>query len=160
MLIRRNMLLLSKKLGIKLLFYGTNADLKKNKPGALTTIIDEVTTQFDFSKDSINRNTMRARVARQSLAPQGRGAPALLSEVEPILVRFFVQRENVNKPLTCTEGLQFANSLIKGSPIAEVVKKLKWQGDLLMRTPLMIKNTYLVLDGGDHSLNAIKINSI
>jgi len=48
-------------------------------------------------------------------------------DIEIVLVKFLVQRAKMNKPLTCSDRLDFVNSLIRDSPIANVLKEFKNQ---------------------------------
>lgn len=59
--------------------------------------------------------------------PSYHGTISPLAAIEEIVVRFFWQRGKINKPLTCSEGLSFINSLIIGLEI-EVVKDFRISG--------------------------------
>ena len=45
--------------------------------------------------------------------------------IEKVLVKILLQRVKMNKPLTCSEGLDLLNSMIKDSPTAIVLREFK-----------------------------------
>ena len=59
-----------------------------------------------------------------------RGTPTPMAPLEPALLEIVIQRSKMNQPLTVTEGLQLANSMIKpGSNVEKNVKSyLKSRG--------------------------------
>ena len=71
----------------------------------------------------INRECIKSRLRRQSLhvdAQKNKTTPLL--EVEPLLVQFALWKQEANQPITASEGLLMANSLIDGTPIQTKLK--------------------------------------
>ena len=46
-----------------------------------------------------------------------------MATIEPIILQFVLWKEEAHQPITPTEGLAFANSLIMGKPIQEEIKQ-------------------------------------
>ena len=65
----------------------------------------------------ISRECIKSRLRRQSLhvnAQKNKTTPLL--EVKPLLVKFALWKQEANQPITTSEGLLMANSLIDGMP--------------------------------------------
>ena len=76
-------------------------------------------------KDKIPLATVRSRVRRGNLDPSHPGTKSPFEEAEAALVVICVQMGKIRQPLTCTEGMQLMNDLIKGTPIQDTLKEFQ-----------------------------------
>ena len=86
-----------------------------------------VLSKFLLDNDSadfkVSANTIRSRVKRnQLIVDRTRGNPSPLSMIEPILLQFSLWKAQAGQPITPSEGLALANSLIKDKPIEQRLK--------------------------------------
>jgi hypothetical protein len=76
----------------------------------------------------VSAETIRTRVKRAKLTVQQRGAPPLLPEsVEKLIAETVLEMQRIRQPLSVSETIEFANSLIEGSEYQEKIKK--WKND-------------------------------
>jgi hypothetical protein len=82
--------------------------------GALTQIILDCTSRHGLSRDSINIESVRQRLKRNTqTSTQGPKSP--LHDIEPYVVSLIIQLANMRVPITTAQGLQLCNSIIKGT---------------------------------------------
>jgi len=107
--------------------------MKRLGKGVLDRIINEAHKKYDVRNGStVSQSTIRSRVLRCRLTCKHRGTRTPMEALEPAILEIAIQRGRMNQPLTVTEGLQLANSLIKkGSKTeADVMMYLRKRGQL------------------------------
>jgi hypothetical protein len=74
----------------------------------------------------ISKSTIRSRCMRNCVQPPvQQGTPSPMLAIEPHLVELIIQLARMRCPINVTSGLQLANSLIAGTPIAKQLVKWK-----------------------------------
>jgi hypothetical protein len=66
-----------------------------------------------------------------------KGAYSPMLEVEPYLVELIIKLAEMRTPITTSQGLQLANSLIKGTSVEEQV--IKWKKKYLPTTMKLVE---------------------
>jgi hypothetical protein len=80
------------------------------------------------SSDTVSKDTIRSRVKRGNLIIQHRGTPPVLPEkVEKVIAETVLAMQQIRQPLSVSETIEYANSLIKGSEFEEQINKFKLQ---------------------------------
>ena len=69
--------------------------------------------------DTIPIKTIQTRFRSNTMSVSHRGTKSPMSYLEPVLLQIVIQRGKMNQPLTVTEGLQLANSMIKVGSVTE-----------------------------------------
>mmetsp|Transcript_25081 Transcript_25081/g.35923 ORF Transcript_25081/g.35923 Transcript_25081/m.35923 type:complete len:179 (+) Transcript_25081:210-746(+) len=104
------------------------AGARKEPPQPLKEIfkiIQKVKVLHDIPGDVlINHQTVRKRCARNSKNGNS-GHTSPMAEIEPYIVELAIKLAEMRVPITSKQGLQLANSLIKGSAFHESV--LLWK---------------------------------
>ena len=105
-------------------------DFKTSNAGKLPTvdfnrICSEVFSEIGLAGEDahVNRKTILSRISRGNLTvnrQQNKETPLL--EIEPILLQFATWKQEAGQPITPTEGLHLANSLISGTAIEQKLK--------------------------------------
>ena len=96
-------------------------------------LLTKHTKKYDVRNGSIvSQSTIRSRVLRNRLTCKHRCTRTPMEALEPAILDIAIQQGRMNQPLTVTEGLQLANSLIKkGSKTeADVMRYLRKRGQL------------------------------
>jgi hypothetical protein len=98
---------------------------KRLSKGSLDEIIKKSKVKHGLDEDIIIlKDTVRQRVKRGSNSGHfGHLSP--MAEVEPYLVELVIQLANMRIPVTASQGLELANSLIAGTKVELQVKKWK-----------------------------------
>jgi hypothetical protein len=92
--------------------------------GALTQIILDCTSRNGLSRDSVNIDTVRQRLKRNTqTSTQGPKSP--LHDIEPYVVSLVIQLANMCVPITTAQGLQLCNSIIKRTKYKKVTLEFK-----------------------------------
>jgi hypothetical protein len=107
------------------------------RKGAYAMIIDEVSLMFQIEREELHLHTIRRRMYNDHcLQVSHLGSMSPMEDIESHIVAFILQIENMKKPMSASEGLHLANSLIKGTIYQDNViewkkKKLreKWNKD-------------------------------
>jgi hypothetical protein len=95
---------------------------KRSKKNELKRIIEAAKKKFDVEDLSIAESMIWERAARGSVPnPTRTGRVTPMEEIEPLLVTFIICLQRIGQPLSSTEFIQLANSLIEGSPLEEKV---------------------------------------
>jgi hypothetical protein len=93
--------------------------------GLLDVIITAAKDKYQIPEDlELNKDTIRKRVKRGSKGGK-RGLQSPMLEVEPYLVELIIKLADMRTPITTSQGLQLANSLIKGTSVEE--KVIEWK---------------------------------
>ena len=102
---------------------GKDGRAHKVPRGTLANIIKEAREKFNLPKSyEIKERTIRSRVNRKHLHAVHRGKESPMTEVEELLVEIALQKDSMNQPITASEGLMLANSLIEGTELEDRVK--------------------------------------
>jgi len=102
-----------------------NQKIKRMEQNELDRIILETKTEYGLLDFQISPETVRSRVKRQRLNPQHCGTPSPCLGIEDTLVEICLAMSQARQPLTCSEGLALANSLIKDRDIEQAVIAFK-----------------------------------
>ena len=102
--------------------------LKRN---ILPSIINEMEEKYGLSKNAISIETVRSRMKRGNFNPPHRGTPSPMASLEKEIVPILNSFNNVNRPLNCTEGLRFLNSVIANSKIGNTLAIMRAKGQNL-----------------------------
>ena len=62
-------------------------------------------------------STVHSHMSRRSTNPKHHGPGSPVVEMEPVFLQLCIEMGNARQPLTSSEGLELANSLIAGTPI-------------------------------------------
>jgi len=98
---------------------------KRLKRGRLDEIINEVKTLRNLEDVSVTKDSIRKQISRNKPIAGTRGHSTPMEEVEPCLLQLFIQLGRIRAPVSNTEGLSLANSLIIGMPIEQ--KIIDWK---------------------------------
>jgi hypothetical protein len=95
--------------------------------GTLKSIIARAKQTYNVEDHiRISESTIRSRCMRNCVQPPvQQGTPSPMLAIEPHLVELIIQLARMRCPINVTSGLQLANSLIAGTPIAEQLVKWK-----------------------------------
>jgi hypothetical protein len=95
--------------------------------GTLRSIIARAKETYNVQDHiRISEYTIRSRCRRNCVHPPvQQGTPSPMLGIEPHLVELIIQLARMRCPINVTAGLQLANSLIAGTPIAEQLVKWK-----------------------------------
>ena len=86
-------------------------------------ICERVARDYDVSFEDVlsKKDTVYSRLRRGNMTGVRLQSP--IEEIEPILVEMAMMRARMNQPLNREEVIQFATSLLSGSPVHEKLKK-------------------------------------
>ena len=102
---------------------GRNANGGSLKRGTFKQIHDKVMTDLQLHNTSIKRKTILSRINRNSLFVNKQNNKITpLMQIEPYLVQISLWKQNDGQPITPSEGISLANSLIEGKPIQTDLK--------------------------------------
>ena len=96
------------------------------KRGMFKIIHDEVIKSLDLHDTKIKQRTILSRIYRNALhvnSCQNQTAPLL--PIEPFLLQIAMWKQEAGQPITPSEGIQLANSLIDGKPTQERLKEFQ-----------------------------------
>ena len=82
--------------------------------------LDTILPSFSIPWKTINSRLMRNRLI---INGPNVNKKSPMEKIEPIILQFVLWKEEAHQPITPTEGLAFANSLIMGKPIQEEIKQ-------------------------------------
>ncbi len=103
-----------------------NADGKRTKRGFLAQLIKQKKEEFELGDDVvISIKTIRNRMFYNLTDDVTMGPKSPMHDLEDMLVDVLIKMCQCRQPLTRSEGLAFANSLIKGTPYEEKVIKFQ-----------------------------------
>ena len=96
----------------------------KLKHGAFKQIHDGVVKELGISDPNfkVNVKTIRRRVRHNNSTPV---AKSPVVQIEPIVLQMAIWKQEAGQPMTPTEGLAFANSLIDGMNIQDELKHIQ-----------------------------------
>ena len=109
--------------------------------GTYNTIHDKVLKQLDIHNMgvSISIRCMQQRVLRQSIVVDvSNNQKSPLQDIEPILVQLALWKQDAGQPITPSEGLLIANSLIQSKPVQLELMALQ---ERKKRTPTGVLST-------------------
>jgi len=93
--------------------------------GLPDVIITAAKDKYQIPEDlELNKDTISKRVKQGSKGGK-RGLQSPMLEVEPYLVELIIKLADMRTPITTSQGLQLANSLIKGTSVEEKVNEWK-----------------------------------
>jgi hypothetical protein len=96
--------------------------------GAFKKIHDSIIEELSIRDKNFNvsMETIRTRVKRKKLVvDKSCGNLSPVEEIEPVLLQFAIWKQEAGQPITPTEGLQLANSLIDKKPIQSKLKEFQ-----------------------------------
>jgi hypothetical protein len=85
--------------------------------GRLKAIIDDRKAHYNLPDFHIPLSTIWAHMNHNNLIVEQCGLISPMTKVEPILVEVLIQCGNMRQPLSVSNGLHLANSLIDGTPL-------------------------------------------
>ena len=93
------------------------------KRGTFKQIHDDVIAKKGLCDISINQRTILSRLSRNSLRVNAsRNQTIPLLHIEPFLLQISIWKQNIGQPITPSEGIKLANSLIDGKKTQERLK--------------------------------------
>lgn len=97
------------------------------KPRALSSITEEALSEHGLEGTGffIPRSTIHSRIARKNLEVDYLGCPSPMKEAEKVLLGLILQLAQMGKPISVSQGLLLANSLIKGTPMKQKIEKFQ-----------------------------------
>ena len=103
--------------------------------GTLLKIIESTKSKYNLpTKISISESTIRSRHKRGSHNPETeQGTPSPIAPIEPYLVAMITQLSRMRQPINSTTGLHLMNSMIEGTPIAQMVDNWKLKHNVQTR---------------------------
>ena len=84
---------------------------------------------------AVSKSTIRSRCVRANLVVGPRGLKSPMLAVEPQLVQVIIQKAAIRQPLTCSQGLLLANSLIAGTDIERQVNEWREKYSYVKEVP-------------------------
>ena len=88
--------------------------------GRLQEIIKEVRTQNNIPEDVIiNASTIQQRCRRKRTQVFSSGTPSPLQAVETRMIATMIQLVRIRQPVTPSQAVSLANSMISGNPVQQ-----------------------------------------